>query len=71
LHDITELDRRGIPGGFLATVEFKEAALAQSVALGFEPAVIYTPHPVQNRTGDELRQMAIDHCDAVLAMITA
>lgn len=66
-----ELDRRGIPGGFLATVEFKAAAAAQSTSLGFNPAVIYTPHPIQNRTSEELRQMAKDHCDAVLAMITA
>ncbi len=66
-----ELDRRGIPGGFLATVEFEQAANAQSNALGYAPAVIYTPHPIQNRTGEELRQMAKDHCDAVLAMITA
>lgn len=65
-----ELDRRGIPGGFLATVEFEAAAMAQSKALGFVPAVIYTPHPIQNRTGEELRQMAKDHCDAVLAMLT-
>lgn len=65
-----ELDRRGIPGGFLATVEFEAAAMAQSKALGFVPAVIYTPHPIQNRTGEELRQMAKNHCDAVLAMLT-
>ena len=71
MHDITELDRRGIPGGFLATVEFEVAAKSQARALGFEPAVVYVPHPVQNRTPQELDEMAKGYCDEILAMITA
>ena len=39
-----DLDRRGIPGGFIASAEFVEAAASQARSLGFDPskAVSYT-----------------------------
>ena len=60
MHDITDLESRGIPGLFIASNEFKEAATAQSKALGFDPAAVYVPHPVQDRTEEEMQQMADD-----------
>ena len=50
---------------FVASTEFIEAARAQSEALGFDPAAVYVPHPVQDRTDDEMRALA----DAALAEI--
>ena len=44
------LDGRGIPGISIVTTGFTDAIEAQSKALGFEPAVVYVPHPIQNRT---------------------
>jgi len=38
----------------VASEEFRPAAVAQSKALGFAPAVIWVPHPIQNRTPEEL-----------------
>ena len=49
-------DSRGIPGVSVVTTGFTDAVEAQSKALGFEPAVLYVPHPIQNRTAEELEQ---------------
>ncbi len=69
MHDITELDRRGIPGCAVATVEFEPAAAAQGQALGFAPALHFVPHPIQNRTEDELRGLATDALPHILSLI--
>lgn len=58
MHDITDLERRGIPGMFVASSEFVEAAAAQGKALGFEPAACYVQHPIQDRSDDEIRALA-------------
>jgi len=55
-------DQRGLPGVSIVTTEFRDAIAVQSRALGFEPAVVYVPHPVQNRTAEELAAVA----DAVI-----
>lgn len=65
------LDGRGIPGVSVVTTEFRDAIDAQSAALGFEPAVIYVPHPIQNRTPDELRKIADDIIEPALKMLCA
>jgi len=69
LHDIHSLDVRGIPGCATATVEFKQAAAAQAGALGFEPAIVWTPHPIQNRTADELAELAKAAAPEILTRI--
>ena len=56
---------------FLVTEEFQYAASIQFKALGFEPAIYWMPHPVQNRTPEELRQMAKEAAEGVLEMITS
>lgn len=68
MHDIVDLERRGIPGVFVASAEFVSAADAQSASLGFpDVARVFTPHPIQDRTDDEMRAYA----DAALAEIVA
>ena len=68
MHDIVDLERRGIPGVFVASSEFISAADAQSQSLGFpDVARVFTPHPIQDRTDDEMRAYA----DAALAEIVA
>jgi len=66
-----DLDSRGIPGAMVATTAFEEAAAAQSRSLGFDPAIVWVPHPIQDRTDEELRAIADDALDAILAAITA
>ncbi len=63
------LDGRGIPGVSIVTTEFRDAVEAQSRALGFEPAVVYVSHPIQNRTPDELRKIADDIIEPALKML--
>ena len=65
-----DLDSRGVAGAMIATTAFRDAAQAQGKSLGFEPAVIYVPHPIQDRTDDELRAIADDAIDEILRAIT-
>jgi hypothetical protein len=65
------LEARGIPSVGVATTEFVAAAAAQSEALGFDPSYIWVPHPIQDRTDDELHALAERHVDEILAALTA
>ena len=68
MHDIVDLESRGVPSVFVATREFVQAAESQSSSLGFPTvARVFTPHPVQDRTDDEMRAYA----DEVYAEIVA
>ncbi len=71
MHDITDLELRGIPGMFVASTEFVEAAEAQGKALGFEPAACYVPHPIQDRRDDEIRALAEAAFAEILSQIVA
>ena len=62
-------DNRGIPGISVVTTGFTDAVETQSKALGFEPAVLYVPHPIQNRTADELRKIADDVVEPALRLL--
>ncbi len=64
-------DSRGIPGVSVVTTGFTDAVEVQSKALGFEPAVIFVPHPIQNRTADELNKLADDVIEPALRLLTA
>jgi hypothetical protein len=72
VHDIVDLEGRGVPSVFVASTEFVDAAAAQAGALGF-PDVrrVFVAHPIQDRTDDEMRQLADLAVDAVLAALTA
>ena len=72
MHDIVDLERRGIPGVFVASAEFVQAAIAQSTSLGFPTvARVFTPHPIQDRTDDEMRAYAEAAYADIVAAITA
>ena len=71
MHDIADLEGRGLVGVFLASGEFADAARAQGDALGFPAAHVLVPHPVQDRTDAELRGLAEQAYDAVLAAVTS
>lgn len=53
----------------MATTEFIDAAAVQSKALGTDPAYVFVPHPVQDRTDEEMRKMADDHLESILALL--
>ena len=54
----------------IVTTGFVDGVEAQSESLGFDPAVVYVPHPIQNRTPEELRKIADDAVDPVLRLLT-
>ena len=71
MHDINDLEIRGIPGVFVASSEFIGAAAAQSRSLGFlDIAGVFTPHPIQDRSDDEMRDYADIAFDDIVGMIT-
>jgi len=70
VHDITDLERRGLPGVFVASLEFVEAAEAQSTALGFPAASVFVAHPIQDRTDDEMRALADEAVDRIVEAVT-
>jgi len=71
VHDIADLESRGIPGAYIASTEFIEAAKAQSEALGIEPASIFVPHPIQDRTEAEMTELADNAYEEVLRAVCA
>ena len=48
---------------------FIDGVAAQSDSLGFEPAVVYVPHPIQNRTKQEIEAIADDAFAKVMALL--
>ena len=49
-----------MPSIFVASTEFIAAAEHQARSLGFPAAGVFVPHPIQDRTDDEMRA----HADA-------
>lgn len=49
---------RGVPGVVVASSEFVEAAESQASALGVDARRVFVPHPIQDRTDDEMRALA-------------
>ena len=61
-----------MPGVFVASAQFVQAADAQSESLGFPTvARVFTPHPIQDRTDDEMRAYADAAFEQIVAAITA
>ena len=71
MHDINDLELRGIPSVFVASDQFVDAAEKQARSLGF-PAVarVFTPHPIQDRTDDEMLTYADMVFDEILDRLT-
>jgi hypothetical protein len=71
VHDIIEFEALGIPGVFLASDQFVQAAEIQARALGADPARIFVAHPIQDRTDDEMHALADGVIEAVVAALLA
>jgi hypothetical protein len=71
MHDIRGLEQLGIVAVGVATTEFKVAAAAQSEALGYDPAVVFVQHPIQDRTHEEIRALADGAVEQILANLKA
>ena len=71
MHDTVNIEATGIPMVFVASTEFFDAAVAQSQALGADPARVFVDHPIQDRTDEEIRALADGAIDEIVAAVTA
>ena len=71
MHDTVDLEARGVPALFVATVEFEDGARAQARSLGADPAAVYVSHPVQDRTDEEMHAMADGAVEAIVGRLVA
>jgi hypothetical protein len=70
VHDIADLELRGVPAMFVASTEFVTAATSQSEAIGFpDVARVFVGHPIQDRTDDEMITLADSAFPEILAAI--
>jgi hypothetical protein len=71
LRDVIEFESLGRPGVLVASDAFAQAAAEQVQLLG-QPKLAYAlaPHPIQDRTDEELRVMAAELVDAALAAVS-
>jgi hypothetical protein len=70
VHDTVDLEARGVPGVFVATVEFIDGAEVQSRALGADAAGVYVEHPIQDRTDEEMVEIADQALEKILEQLT-
>ena len=70
MHDISEIERSGVPAVYVATVEFISAGDSQSAALGHPTTAVFVEHPIQDRTDDEMREIADATVEALIAKLT-
>jgi hypothetical protein len=71
VHDIADLESRGIPAVFVASSEFVKAAETQATALGLAVKRVFVPHPIQDRTDAEMAAYADQFYAEIVASITA
>ena len=69
MQDIKELDNRGIPGGFVASDVFVDAARSHSEAIGFHANSLFVAHPIQDRTDSELVELADEAFSSAVELI--
>jgi hypothetical protein len=71
VHDTVNLEALGVPTVFVASTEFVDAAEAQARALGADPARVFVPHPIQDRTDAEIHALADGAVDEIVRAVGA
>ena len=72
MHDIVDLESRGVPSMFVASREFIDAAKTQAASLGLpELKRVFVPHPIQDRTDEEMVSYADSAFDEIVGAVTA
>ena len=69
MQDIRELDSRGVPGGYVAAEVFEEAAQTQGNRVGFHPDRVFVSHPIQDRTDDEMANLAENAFERICRLV--
>ena len=68
---MVNLEAAGVPGVYLATVEFEDAGIHQARALGADPAAVFVEHPIQDRSDKEMLAIADAAVEEILAKLVA
>ncbi len=55
---MSDIESRGLPTVMVATCEFESGKVAQGKALGCDLNAVYTEHPIQDRTDEEMLAIA-------------
>ncbi|MCA9989198.1 MAG: hypothetical protein KDE59_33060 [Anaerolineales bacterium] len=55
----------------MASTEFVAAAAAQAGALGYDPAAVFVPHPIQDRTDAEIAALAETALPEIMRLLLA
>lgn len=70
LRDVLSFEADGKPAVLVASSAFEQAAAHQATALG-QPGImrVLVPHPIQDRTDEELQGLARHAVDEILAAL--
>jgi hypothetical protein len=69
VHDIVDLELRGVPSVMVASTEFIVAAESQAASLGMDVRRVFVDHPIQDRTDEEVVALADAAVEAVIAAL--
>ena len=70
MHDISNLEKDGLPGVFVASLPFIDAAETQSKAVGINVSRVFVDHPIQDRTDVEMIELADSAFDDLVKALT-
>ena len=68
---MSDIETRGLPTVMVATCEFESGKEAQDKALGCDLNAVYTEHPIQDRTDDEMLAIADAALDEIVGKLVA
>ena len=66
---MVNLEAQGVPGVFIASDVFRDGAAGQAKSLGADPAAVYVPHPIQDRTDAEMVALADEAFDEIVGRL--
>ena len=68
---MADLEARGIPALYVATMQFMDGAEGQAKAIGAKLAGVFVRHPIQDRSDDEMVAVAEDAFPGVMRGLVA
>jgi hypothetical protein len=71
VHDLANVEALGVPACLVTTTEFTGALAAQAEIVGSTPRHVLVDHPIQDRTDEELHELADRAVDAIVRQLLA
>lgn len=70
MHDIENLEERGVVSVAVVSIEFEQAAASQNASFAYDPAIVFVPPPIQDRADDEMRILSDRALEEILRAIS-